>query len=122
MSDQQVSSLKKLIVWQKSMDVVPLVYKATQKFPPEEKFGLASQMRRAAVSIPSNIAEGSGRNTKKDFLQCIHIALGSTSELETQVDIAYRLNYIDTQIHTALTDKIVEIKKILVAFRASLVQ
>lgn len=79
-------------VWQKSMDLVVVLYELTKKFPVEEKHGLISQMRRAAVSIPSNIAEGSRRKTKKDTQHFLFIAYGSGAELETQVEIAKRLS------------------------------
>lgn len=89
-----ITSYRQLIVWQRAMDIVVRVYTITRQFPPEEKFGLISQMRRSAVSIPSNIAEGRSRNTRKDFIQFIHIALGSLSELETQLDISFRISYL----------------------------
>jgi four helix bundle protein len=81
-------SFKDLIVWQRSMELVKEVYKITRKFPRSEGFALSSQLRRAAVSIPSNIAEGSKRGTQKDFLQFLRIAVGSSAEVETQMLIA----------------------------------
>ena len=81
-------SFKDLLVWQRSMELVKEVYKITRKFPRSEEFALSSQLRRAAVSIPSNIAEGSKRGTQKDFLQFLRIAAGSSAELETQLLIA----------------------------------
>jgi len=83
-----------LLIWQVGMDIVEETYKFTEKFPPQEKFGLTSQMRRAAVSIPSNISEGYRRKTNSDFLNFLHITFGSASELETQSLIAFRLNYL----------------------------
>jgi four helix bundle protein len=80
-----------LDVWKLSMDFATAVYRATGKFPDAEKFGLVSQMRRAAVSIPSNIAEGAARQSQKEFIQFLSIAAGSTSELETQLIIARRI-------------------------------
>ena len=82
---------KSLIVWQRSMQLVIAMYELTDQFPDEEKFGLVSQMRRAAVSIPSNIAEGRRRGTKKNFLSFLRIAYGSGSELETQIEISKAL-------------------------------
>lgn len=82
---KRIESFKDLVVWQKSMELAREVYKLTAQFPKEEVYGLISQMRRCAVSIPSNIAEGSRRGTKKDYAQFLRIAIGSTSELETQV-------------------------------------
>ena len=84
---------EKLLVWQKSMDLVEQVYLLTSKFPKEEIYGLTSQMRRCAVSIPSNIAEGSQWKTNKDFCQFLSISSGSAAELQTQIKIAQRLNF-----------------------------
>src|SRR4030095_9453370 len=80
--------------WQKSMDLVQQIYEVTRLFPPEEKFALTNQMRRAAVSVPSNIAEGQGRRTTPDFLRHLSIANGSLREVETQTLIADRLRYL----------------------------
>lgn len=85
---------KDLEVWKQSMDLAVEVYKASGSFPKEELFGLVSQMRRAAVSIPSNIAEGCGRKNTKEYIQFLYIAKGSLLELETQIELAGRLNYI----------------------------
>ena len=86
---------KDLIIWQKSMGLVEDIYKLTSFFPKEEVYGLTSQIKRAVISIPSNIAEGAARNSKKEFKQFLYIALGSLSEVETQILIAERLNYIN---------------------------
>ena len=83
-----------LIAWQKAMDLVEDVYKASRDFPREEVYALTSQIRRAAVSVPSNIAEGQGRRTTADFLRHLSIAYGSLREVETQILIAQRLKYI----------------------------
>ena len=83
-----------LKVWQLAMDLVVEVYAITRQFPDSEKYGLDSQMQRAAVSVPSNIAEGAGRESNADFLRFLTIARGSLSELETQLLLAQRLNYI----------------------------
>jgi len=92
-----------LEVWKLGISLVKEVYKATQNFPREELYGLASQIRRVAVSIPSNIAEGAGRNSRKEFLQFLYIALGSIAELETQLIIAKELNYLrEDQIFESL--------------------
>jgi four helix bundle protein len=91
-----------LIVWQKAMELVMLVYRSTKSLPKEEVYGLMSQMRRAAVSIPSNIAEGQGRNTKRDFRNFLSIAMGSLRELETQILIAKGLNYFTEATTTQL--------------------
>lgn len=86
-----IHSSKELIVWQRAMELVAETYDVTEEFPKEETYGWVSQMRRAAVSIPSNIAEGRHRGTKKEFIQFLRIALGSTGELETQMEIAKML-------------------------------
>lgn len=93
MENKIIHGYKKLIVWQKSMDLVIEIYDLTEKFPKSEIYGLVSQMRRCAVSIPSNIAEGSKRRTQKDFRQFLIISYGSGSELETQIEIVKRLPY-----------------------------
>lgn len=87
---------KDLDVWQLSMEFVVDVYKLTQSFPNEEKFGLVSQIRRAAISIPSNIAEGAGRKSNKENIQFLHIALGSIAELDTQLILSEKLNFANT--------------------------
>lgn len=82
-----IESYKDLVVWKKSLELTKEIYITTESFPREELFGLTSQMRRSAVSIPSNIAEGRSRGTKKDFVQFLRIALGSATELQTQIEI-----------------------------------
>lgn len=84
-----------LEVWKKAIDFVTEIYKITKEFPKEEIYGLTSQIRRAAVSIPSNIAEGSGRKSDKEFIQFLYIALGSVAETETQLIIASKINYLE---------------------------
>jgi four helix bundle protein len=92
-----VRNYQDLIVWQKAMDLVELIYRITAGFPQEELYGLSSQMRRAAVSVPSNIAEGEGRDSTGDFPRYLAIANGSRREVETQTLIAHRLGYISEQ-------------------------
>lgn len=99
---------KDLNAWKVSMDFVAEVYAITRDFPKEEIYGLTSQLRRSAVSIPSNISEGSARNSTKEFVQFLHIALGSAAEAETQLLIAQRLGYsssIDNLLEMAVTVK-----------------
>jgi len=86
---------KNLDAWKKSIDLVEMIYKLSALFPDEERYGLTSQIRRAAVSVPSNLAEGAARNSKKEFLNFISISLGSLAEVETQVIIAQRLNFCE---------------------------
>ena len=88
---------KDLIVWKKGIELVKVIYLITDDFPKSEQFGLVSQMRRCAVSIPSNIAEGCGRNSDKELIQFLYIALGSSSELETQIIISSELNFLDKE-------------------------
>ena len=93
------------------MDFVELIYKITGEFPESEKFGLISQLRRAAISIPSNLAEGAGRKSTKEFIQLLYIALGSSSEIETQLEIAMRLGYMKNQTNTF--DLLTDIRKLI---------
>lgn len=109
-----------LVVWQKAMDLVTDIYKLTSAFPTEERFGLASQTRRAAVSIPSNIAEGHGRKASGAYLNHLSIALGSLMELETQTQIALRLGFINQDETSALLGRTDEIGKMLTGLRKSL--
>lgn len=89
----EIKSPKDLKVWQESMELVIQIYKISNGFPNHEIYGLSSQIRRAAVSIPSNIAEGAGRKSNKEFMQFLFISLGSLSEVETQLEISQRLGY-----------------------------
>lgn len=111
---------KDLQVWQKGIELVKLVYANTQMFPKEELFGLVSQMRRAAISIPSNIAEGYGRCSSKECERFLYISLGSVSELETQLIISKELGYIDSNIYQSLDNLINQIIKMLSALIKSL--
>lgn len=109
----EVRSYKDLVAWQKSMDLVTAVYQASQRFPKEEIFGLVSQIRRAAVSVPSNIAEGHARTSKKEFQYFLSNARGSLAELETQLTIAHQLAYIDETGINQLLDGLGEVGRIL---------
>jgi len=93
----QIKTYRDLEVWQVAMDLVEVVYRLTKTFPSDEKFGLTSQLRRAAVSIPSNIAEGWGRTHIKEYLHHLSIAKGSLMEVETQLTIAVRLAYLERE-------------------------
>lgn len=108
-----VKSHKELVVWQKSMELVVLTYRATADFPKEEQYGLVSQIRRAAVSIPSNIAEGQYRGTRKDYVQFLRIAYGSAAELETQLEIARRLSFGVASDRDALEACLQEVMRML---------
>jgi len=106
---------KDLNVWKKSMNLVILIYKLTSQFPKDELFGLASQMRRAAVSIPSNIAEGHGRNSDKELIRFLYISLGSASELETQLLLSSKLGFLDEESFSKLNDANNEVIKMIAA-------
>jgi four helix bundle protein len=110
----------KLAVWQKSMDLVEEIYKVTENFPQSEQFGLSVQMRRCAVSIPSNITEGSRRNSNKDCHHFLTIAFGSGAELETQLQIAKRLNFVSEVDYERMKELIEEVMKMLNKFRSNL--
>jgi len=107
----EIKGHKDLEVWKRSMTLVTTLYKVTQVFPKEEIYGLTNQMRRAAVSVPSNIAEGAARASVKEFIQFLHIALGSLSELETQIMIAGNLGFIEDT--NELTGEIGILRKLL---------
>lgn len=109
----KISSYKDLLVWQKAITLVKEIYLLTKTLPEEEKFGLISQMRRCAVSIPSNIAEGWGRNSTKSYVQFLTIARGSLLELETQIIICKELTYISNENYNIITNLIVEESKML---------
>ncbi len=99
-------SYKELNIWKKGVDIVDKVYKLTERFPSEERFGLASQMQRSAVSIPSNIAEGFVRHHSKEYMQFLYVALGSCAELETQLIISDRKSYITQKEFDLLEEEI----------------
>ncbi len=108
-----MNSHKDLIVWQKSMLFVEEIYSLTKGFPDEEKYGLTAQLRRASVSIPSNISEGAARHGKKEFEHFLYMALGSAAEVETQLELARRLNYVtDSTVETQLQN-ITEIRRMI---------
>ena len=109
-----------LQIWQQAMDLVEEIYKLTASFPIEEKFSLVSQMTRAAVSIPSNIAEGAGRNTDKDFAHFISIAIGSLYELNTQIVLSERLGYINQSQSQELQKKLDNLQRKSVSFKNKL--
>ncbi|HAT03862.1 MAG TPA: four helix bundle protein [Candidatus Magasanikbacteria bacterium] len=117
-----MQTYKDLIVWQKSIDFVLEVYKITSIFPPEEKFGLISQMRRCSVSIPSNIAEGYARKNKKENAQFVNISFGSATELETQILISKKLDFIPVSKYSLVDRLLDEVLRMLYRYRDSLYQ
>ncbi|MAP53797.1 four helix bundle protein [Altibacter sp.] len=111
---------KEMEVWKRSMDLVEYIYRVSKKFPKDETYGLTSQIRRAAVSIPSNIAEGAARKGDKELLQFLSVSLGSLSELETQYLLSIRLNYIDASEELEILIK--QVRKLLVGTRKYLLR
>ena len=109
----KTSDFKNLIVWQRSMELTEGIYLLIREFPPEERYALSDQMRRSAVSIPSNIAEGQGRDSKQEFLRFISIARGSLCEIETQLLIAQRIGYVSQVKVEPLVDKCAEVSRML---------
>lgn len=103
--------LEDLKVWNKAMNVAVETYKLSADFPVEEKYGLISQIRRSAVSIPSNIAEGAGRNSKGEFKQFLEIANGSSFELYTQLKLSYKLNLVSVDKIKPILNEVIEIQK-----------
>ncbi len=115
-----ITTYTDLIVWQKSMDLVIEIYKLTESFPKTEQYGIISQMRRASVSIPSNIAEGRRRGSKKEFKQFLVIAYGSGAELETQIEITKRLNYANIEKYKNIDSLLSEVMRMLNKLSSSL--
>jgi four helix bundle protein len=107
------NSYKDLIAWQKAMELVAIIYDATEGFPPHEQFGLVSQLRRAAISVPSNIAEGKAHYSNRDFVRFLRHARGSLAEIETQVLIAQQRQYLPATTTTKLTHHLDELGRIL---------
>ena len=119
-SSEMLKNYKELNVWQKSYELCLKIYQITAKFPNEERYGLTSQIRRSAVSIPSNVAEGYGRKTTLDYIRMLYISYGSVCELETQILLAGDLGFIDKgELDTAKKD-IAEIERMLKALIKSL--
>ena len=116
----KVSSFEDLIVWQRSIALVRSVYEVSKSFPSDERYGLTAQVRRAAVSVPSNIAEGHERNSTREFVHFLSNAEGSLAEVRTQVRIAVDLGFCDSSAVELLNSEIIEIKRMLNALRRSL--
>ncbi len=116
----KISSYKDLHIWQRAIQLVVVIYKLCDTLPTSEQYGLCSQMKRASVSIPSNIAEGSRRNTKADFYHFLTIAYGSGAELETQLEIVRQLNMTDSSLMADAEQALDVLMKMLNKFRYSL--
>lgn len=108
-----MTSYRDLIVWQKSMDLVTLIYKLALELPENEKYGLIPQIKRSAISIPSNIAEGYGRNYRKDYSRFLQIARGSLFENQTQLEIAVNLDFIKVEDLEDIKELSIEVEKML---------
>jgi four helix bundle protein len=115
-----IKDYRDLIAWQKAMELVEFIYRMTKTFPKEEIYSLSNQMRRAAISIPSNIAEGHGRKSTKVFLHFLSVAYGSLKEVETQLFISRRLNYITEEKSNRMLALTTEIGRIISGLQTSL--
>jgi len=111
-----VQDYRKLQIWQRSHQVTLTVYRLTSAFPAEEKFGLVSQMRRSAASIPTNIAEGSGRGSNADFVRFLYIAMGSAAELDYQLLLSNELGFMAEKDYNAISSELGEIQRMINAF------
>lgn len=118
--EKKPAGYRDLIVWQKGIALAQHIYEVTGRFPSEEKFGLVSQMRRGAVSIPSNIAEGQARHTTGEFIQFISNAEGSVAELETQLMLSQHFGYCDPKTAAELGEKLDELRRMLNSLRRRL--
>ena len=115
-----IRSYRELIVWQKSIDLTVRTYEVTRRFPAEERYGLTSQMRRAAASVPANIAEGQARRSTGEFLQSLGIARGSLAELETFLTLSERLRLIRSETRDSVLENCAEINRMLTGLMRSL--
>lgn len=115
-----MNRFKELLVWQKAIDLAVEVYRITEKLPKEERYGLISQINRSVISIPSNIAEGAGRNTSKEFNNFLGIAQGSSFELDTQLIISNRLNFISNQEYQNIESQLEHIQNMIAKLKKSL--
>lgn len=113
-------NFRELKIWQRSMELVLEVYNTCLQFPKEEMYGLANQLKRAAVSIPSNISEGSGRNSNAQFKYFLELAMGSANEVQTQIDLASRLGYLKVEESNRLMEETLQIYKMILGFYKSL--
>ena len=111
---------KELKVWQEGMELAKMVYQASRSFPAEERFNLTSQINRAAVSVPSNIAEGAGRNSNKEFAQFLNVSLGSSFEIETQMLLAIAFGYVEEENAKALFEQLDKTQRMINSFRTKL--
>jgi four helix bundle protein len=115
-----IKSFKDLEIWRRSIAMVERVYLLTKEFPKEELYGLTGQLRRSAVSIPSNVAEGFARNYKKEYKQFLYVALGSCAELTTQITIAAKLGYVEDNVAESFLDELDQISRMIMALAKKL--
>jgi four helix bundle protein len=113
-------NFRELKIWQRSMDLAEIVYKLTDGFPREERYGMSSQLQRCSVSIPSNIAEGAGRATNKQFKHFLEMSMGSCNEMQTQLELSCRFTYIEKEVHDNVTGGALQIYKMILSFYNSL--
>lgn len=119
-ANDRVRTFRDLVAWQKAMGLITMVYAAIKSFPKEEVFGLTAQIRRAAISVPSNTAEGFGRRTTEDFIRFLQMALGSLFETQTQLEVAHNLGYVNPKAYDSLYEETREVERILTALIRSL--
>lgn len=113
-------NFKKLDIWNRSVELVADIYRLVNTFPQVERFGLVSQMQRAAVSIPANIAEGSAKSSNKDFVRFLEISLGSAYELETELFVSFKLSYIDSKTYEQFQQNLSELQRMINGFKDTL--
>lgn len=111
--ENKIKNFKDLMIWQKGMELTKIIYQKTDSFPSKETYGIVSQMRRAAVSVPSNIAEGFMRKHNKEYKQFLYIALGSLAELETQIILSEKLGYLENKQSAEMQDNISELNRMV---------
>ena len=111
---------RELKIWQRSMEFVVRVYEISASFPKEERYGLTAQLRGCVVSVPSNISEGTGRGTNKQFKRFLEFSMGSINEAQTQIELAFRVNYLSRETYELLIDEALQIYKMILAFYNSL--
>ena len=111
---------RELKIWQRSMEFVVRIYEISAGFPKEERYGLTSQLRNCIVSVPSNISEGAGRGTNKQFKRFLEFTMGSINEAQTHIELAFRVNYLSKEIYDAVIDEALQIYKMILAFYNSL--
>ncbi len=116
----KVNTFRDLLIWQKSMLLITEVYKVTTTFPQNEQYGLTSQIRRSAISIASNIAEGFGRNSKLEFNRFLNISMGSLFEFQTQIEIGFNLKYLKENNFSEIYEKSREIERMISSFQSKL--